>query len=199
MKLIKYGFGFFVLLLVLISVTTKQTPESQPKPEPEIPFNQMTPAQHLAKAKSIMQVEDPLSLPKEQLDEATRHMTAIPDSAPESKEAIALQKQSLEAAKGKYLEKVRRKYTNDLEVLLRDQGFDIVVTELGDQLILANDLFNDEGNRVEFLATIRRIRDKQGLCEAGFRRVALSGSGMFSGTHIYSLGCRESKKAKTKE
>jgi hypothetical protein len=59
----------------------------------------MTPAQHLAKAKSIMQVEDPLKLSNEQLDEATRHLTAIPDSAPESAEAIAFQKQSLEAAK----------------------------------------------------------------------------------------------------
>jgi hypothetical protein len=46
-----------------------------------------------------MQVEDPLKLSNEQLDEATRHLTAIPDSAPESAEAIAFQKQSLEAAK----------------------------------------------------------------------------------------------------
>jgi hypothetical protein len=198
-KLIKYGFGIFVVVLILNSVMTRQNPEPQKQPEPEIPFDRMTPAQHLAKAKSIMQVEDPSALPKDQLDEATRQMSAIPDSSPESKEAIAFQKQTLEAAKQKYLEKVRQKYTNDMETLLRDQGFDAVVTELGDQLILSNDLFKDEGNRVQFLPSIRRIANSQGLCEAGFRRVALSGSGVFSGTHIYSLNCRASKKAKTGE
>ena len=199
MKLIKYGFGIFIALSILISVTTKQSPEEPKKAEPEIPFDRMTPAQHLAKAKTIMQVDNPLKLSKEQTDEAGRHMTAIPDSAPESKEAIAFQQQSLQAANQKYLEKVRRKYTNDLEVLLRDQGFDIVVTELGDQLILANDLFKDESNRVQFLATIRRVRDSQGLCDVGFRRVALKGEGMFTGINTYSLGCRSSKKKKAGE
>jgi hypothetical protein len=196
MKLIKYGFGAFILCLIVISVATRQGPEDQKKPEPEVPFDRMTPAQHLAKGKSIMQVEDPLKLSKDQLDEATRHFSAIPDTAPEAAEAMAFQKQSLEAAKEKYLEKVRRKYTNDLEASLREQGFDIVVTELGDQLILANDLFKDEANRVQFLATIRKIRDSQGLCDAGFRRVAIGGSGVFAGTHIYSLGCKPPKKGK---
>jgi hypothetical protein len=193
MKLIKYGLGLFIVCLIVISVATRQGPEEQKKREPEVPFDRMTPAQHLAKAKSIMQVEDPSNLSKDQLDEATRHFSAIPDSAPESAEAIAFQKQSLEAAKEKYLEKVRQKYANDLQAMLQDQGFDTVVTDLGDQLILANDLFKDESNRVQILATIRKIRDSQGLCDAGFRRVALSGSGLFSGTHIYSLGCKARK------
>lgn len=190
MKLIKYGFGVFIVCLIIITVATRQGPEDRKTPEPEVPFDRMTRAQHLAKAKSIMQVEDPLKLSKDQRDEATRHFSAIPDTAPEAAEAMAFQKQSLEAAKEKYLEKVRRKYTNDLEASLREQGFDIVVTELGDQLILANDLFKDEANRVQFLATIRKLRDSQGLCDAGFRRVAIGGSGVFAGTHIYSLGCR---------
>jgi len=164
------------------------------KPEPEIPFDRMTPAQHLEKAKSIMKSEDPLNLSQEQIQEATRHLSAIPVSAPESAGAIAFEKQSIEAAKQKYLEKVRQKYTNDLQALLREQGFDIVVTELGDQLILASDLFKDEANRVQFLATIRKIRDSQSLCDVGFRRVALGGSGVFAGTHIYSLGCRSTPK-----
>ncbi|MGA2771671.1 MAG: hypothetical protein ABSG26_12735 [Bryobacteraceae bacterium] len=194
MKVIKYGFGLFIVCLIVISVATRQGPEEQKKPEPEVPFDRMTPAQHLAKAKSIMQVEDPSNLSKDQLDEATRHFRAIPDSTPESAEALASQRQSLEAATKKYLEKVREKYANDLEAVLRDQGLDTVVTELGDQLILASDLFNDESNRVQILASIRnKMRDSQGLCDLGFRRVALSGSGMFSGTHIYSLGCKTRK------
>jgi hypothetical protein len=194
MKLIKYGFGIFIVCLIVISVATRRGPEEQKTPEPEVPFDQMTPAQHLAKAKSIMQVEDPSKLSRDQLDEATRHFSAIPDTAPEAAEAMAFQKQSLEAAKEKYLEKVRQKYTNDLEASLREQGLEIVVTELGDQLILANDLFKDEANRVQFLATIRNMRGLQGLCDAGFRRVAIGGSGVFAETHIYSLGCRSSKK-----
>lgn len=199
MKIIKYGFWIFVVLMILVSLTTKDKPQEQKKSEPTIPFESMTPAQHLAKAKAIMQVDDPLKLSKDEIDEATRHMSAIPDSAPESKEAIAFQKQSLGAAKQKYLERVRQKYTNDLEALLRDQGFDIVVTELGDQLILSNDLFKDELNRVQFPATIRRIRDKQGLCNVGFRRVALSGRGLMSGSYTYSLGCKATDKAKAEE
>jgi len=181
-------------LIVISVVTTRQRPEDQKRPEPEVPFDHMTPSQHLAKAKSIMQVEDPTKLSKDQLDEATRHFSAIPGTAPEAAEAVAFQKQSLEAAQEKYLEKVRQKYTNDLEASLREQGFDIVVTELGDQLILANDLFKDEVNRVQFLATIRKSKDSQGLCDAGFRRVAIGSSGVFAGTHIYSLGCRSSPK-----
>ena len=84
MKVIKYGFGLFIVCLIVISVATRQGPEEQKKPEPEVPFDRMTPAQHLAKAKSIMQVEDPSNLSKDQLDEATRHFRAIPDSTPES-------------------------------------------------------------------------------------------------------------------
>jgi soluble cytochrome b562 len=198
MKL-KYGIWIFIALLILISVVTHQTPQEQKKPEPTIPFESMTPAQHLARAKSIMQVDDPLSLSKEQRDEANRHMSAIPDSAPESKEAIDLMKRSVEAAKQQYLEKVRRKYTNDLQSLLQDEGFDIVVTELGDQLIMANDMFTDESNRVQFLATIRKVRDAQHLCDVGFRRVALSGRGMLAENHTYSLGCKSSRKMKSGE
>jgi hypothetical protein len=184
-----------VTLLIVATEVTKQSPQEQKHPEPEIPFDRMTPAQHLEKAKTIMNSEDPLKLTQYQIQEATRHIGAIPDSAPESAEAITLSKHSIEAAKQKYLERVRQQYTHELESRLRQQGFDIVVTQLGDQLILADDLFKDETNRIQFLATIRKSRDAQGLCDVGFRQVALSGRGVLAGSNTYSLGCKPKKKA----
>jgi soluble cytochrome b562 len=190
---VKYLFGIGVAIAILVGVASRQSPETeQNKPEPaEMPFDRMTPAQHLAKAKAILTTDDPLNLSKDQTDEAFRNIKAIPESAPEASEAIALENRSVQAAKEKLQEKLRGKYTYDLEATFRDGGFDIVITDLGDQLILANDLLNDEGNRVQVLATIRK--DTQGLCELGFRRVALGGRGVLAGTHIYSLGCRSKK------
>jgi hypothetical protein len=69
-----------------------------------------------------MQVEDLSKLSKDQLDEATRHFSASPDTAPEAAEAMAFQKQSLEAVKEKYLGEVRQKYTNDLEPHSENRG-----------------------------------------------------------------------------
>jgi hypothetical protein len=196
MKQTLLWFGLAVItLLVVATMTTKQSPQEQKKPEPEIPFDRMTPAQHLEKAKAIMKLADPLNLTQGQLQEATRHIGAIPDSAPESAEAIDLAKHSIEAARQQYSERVRQKYTHDLESILREEGLDVVVTQLGDQLILADDLFKDETNRVQVLATLRKLRDSQGLCDVGFRQVALSGRGVLAGTHIFSLGCKSKKKA----
>ena len=154
----------------------------------EVPFDSLTPAQHLAKAKAILATDDPSNLSQDQTDEAFRHIKAIPENTPEALEAIALENQSVKTAREKLLQKARRKYTNDLENTFRDGGVDVVITELGDQLILANDLLKEEGNRVQVLATIRK--DTDGLCQLGFRRVALGGKGMLDGTHIFSLGCR---------
>jgi hypothetical protein len=201
MKLIKYGFGGFLVCLIVIFMATRQVPEDpatrqvpevpedQKKPEPEVPFDRMTPAQHLAKGKSLMQVEDLSKLSKD-LDEATRHFKAIPAKAPEATEAVAFQKQALKALTEQYMRKARRKYANDLEVELSGQGFDVSVISaedrLGPTLSLANDLFNDESLRLQYVVPLK----KRGLCNMGFRRVALGGSGLFSGMHDYSLGCR---------
>ncbi len=196
MQLIKYGFGVVAVLLVwLLLATTQQSRQTQTKAEPEIPFDQMTPSQHLARARSIMQVEDPLELSKDQIEQASRHLLAIPESAPESKEAVAFQKESLEAARTKFLERLRGNYAAQLQAQLREQGFDIVVTELGDRLIIADDLFKDEVNRIQFLANTRKManaKGRQGLCDMGFRRVTIGPRGLLSDTYDYSLGCKAS-------
>ena len=197
-------FGYIVLSVLILLVLrgfvgSNSTHEDAAKEavktesQPEIPFDRMTPSQHLEKAKAVMTTDDPLKLSPDQIKEATRHLSAIPDKAPEAAETLTLQKQWVDATKEKYLGKVRQKYTNDLETLLKEKGFDVVVTELGDQLILGDDLFKDEANRVEFLGTIRQMRDSQGLCAMGFRRVAIGGRGMFADNSIYSLGCRPKK------
>jgi hypothetical protein len=46
---------------------------------------------------------------------------------------------------------------------------------------------------VEFLTTIRKIRDAQGLCDVGFRRAALGEKGSLAGTHVYALDCKAKK------
>jgi hypothetical protein len=181
------------VLALMLTLSACGSGSQSSKPQTEIPFDRMTPAQHLAKAKEIMTAEDPSRVSQDQIKEATRHLSAIPDTAPEHTEAVALRQQSTEAGKEKSLETVRRKYTNDLEKALRQQGFDFVVAELGDQLILENALLKDEDNRVEFLTTIRKIRDAQGLCDVGFRRAALGEKGSLSGTHVYSLDCKAKK------
>ena len=197
--------GILAIVLVMMSIAGSKAntarmsvPEKQTKAEPEVSFDRMTPAQHLAKAKAVMATNDPLSLTTGQIEEASRHLKAIPASAPESAEAVAFEEQSLEAMNQRYLEKVRAKYANDVETLLRGKGFDIVVTENGDELILASDLFTDEANRVYFLGTVRALKNSKNFCAMGFRRVSLSSSGFFSGTHVYSLGCK-APKGKTAE
>ncbi len=142
--------------------------------EPVIPFDHMTPAQHLEKAKSIMKSDNVLAIPQDQLKEAERHLSAIPKSAPESVEAIALERHAIEGAEDKVRERVRQNYTSELETSLREKGFDIVVTEVGDQLIVASDLLKDDSGRIQFLASIRKDRDAAGLCNMGFRRVTVS-------------------------
>lgn len=174
------------------------------KQRQEEAFRQLSPKEHLDKARLLLQVGSP----QPSINEGLKNLDAIPTSAPEFTDGKLLRRQfdaakkktdeeqariqataAFETDKQKYLKTARKKYTNDLEALLREQGFDAVVTELGDTLIVANDLFKDEGNRVQFLASIRG-KNSQGLCQVGFRRVALGGTGVFAGTHSYSLECR---------
>ncbi len=98
------------------------------------------------------------------------------------------EKEAEEAATQKLLERKREQYANALHASLREQGYDITVTELGDRLILAADFFKDTSTRVQFLALIRKSNAE--LCKMGFRAVNLSGSGFFSGGDNYSLGCK---------
>ncbi len=182
--------AFLAALSFLLILASCANENAGVKPEQELPFDRMTPAQHLQKAKDIVGSNGPSGLSNDQIQNATRHLSAIPDKAPEAVEALALQKQWVQAAQEEYLEKTRQSYTNTLETKLKEQGLDIVVTEVGDQLILADDLFKEEANRVQFLSTIRKIRDTQGLCQMGFRRVALGGNGVLADSHIYSLECR---------
>jgi len=185
-----------VILLLLLMLACNQSvtpPPEQSVTSPavqEIPFDQMTPAQHLEKAKSILNSEGILQLSQDQLQEVTRHFNAIPKSSPEAAAAMTLQKQAIEAAQTKYLERVRQKYASDLEASLTAQGFDIVVTQLGDQLIVASDLLKDDAGRIQFLASIRSPKDRQNLCAMGFRQVVIGASGLFAGNHNYSLNCK---------
>lgn len=185
-----------VIVLVWIAMHTQNAappPQSAAPPvvasaaEQETPFDQMTAAQHLEKAKSILQ-GGILSLSQDQSKELDRHFAAIPKSAPESAEAKKLQKQAIEDAKEKYLERARAVYASKLEAQLQSQGFDITVTQLEDQLIVSCDLLKDDSGRLQFLSSIRNNR--KDFCNMGFRRAVLSANGVFSGTHTYSLDCK---------
>ena len=94
-----------IVLTVIALMLTLIACDHSSNPEAEIPFDRMTPAQHLEKAKSIINSQDPLELSQGQISEAARHLSAIPASAPESAKAMAFEKQSFEAVKEKYLEK----------------------------------------------------------------------------------------------
>jgi hypothetical protein len=98
------------------------------------------------------------------------------------------EKEAEEAATQKILERSREQYANALHASLREQGYEITVTELGDKLILAADLFRDTTTRVQFLSLIRK--SNADLCKMGFREVHLTGNGLFSSGQNYSLGCR---------
>jgi hypothetical protein len=98
------------------------------------------------------------------------------------------EKEVEESAKQKILERSREQYANALHASLREQGYDITVTELGDKLILAADLFKDTRTRVQFLSRIRK--SNADLCKMGFRAVNIGGSGLFSSSENYSLGCK---------
>jgi soluble cytochrome b562 len=181
-----------VFLLLLSLIACNQT--APPPPAPEIPFSQMTPAQHLEKARSILTSGNIVELSDDQMQDATRHLKAIPKSAPEAAAAMTLEKHSIDAAQAKLLERVRQKYASDLEATLTAQGFDIVVTQLGDQLIVASDVLKDDAGRIQFLASIRSGKEGQGLCNMGFRRVVISASGVLAENHTYSLNCKSSGK-----
>lgn len=84
---------------------------------------------------------------------------------------------------------MREQYANSLHALLRDEGYDIVVTELGDKLILAADFFEDTSTRVQFLQLVRH--SNSGLCNIGFRRVDIGKKGFFTSSETYSLNCPE--------
>lgn len=73
------------------------------------------------------------------------------------------------------------------------QGFDIVVTELGDQLIVASDVLKDDAGRTQFLASIRSGKEGQGLCNMGFRRLVISAGGILAENHNYSLNCKAAR------
>ena len=183
-------FPLFVLIVFLspLSLTSCNVGPA-PATAPVVLFEQMTPAQHLAKAKAIMQADDTSQIPQDQLQEVDRHIDAIPKSALEYAEGVAFKQQIISDAQAKLRKRVRQKYTGDLEASMRAQGFNIVVTEVEDQLIVSSDLLKDDEGRVQFLSAIRKNRDKQGLCSMGFRRVALSAAALLAGNHIYSLGC----------
>jgi hypothetical protein len=84
---------------------------------------------------------------------------------------------------------MREQYANNLHALLRDKGYDIVVTELGDKLILADDLFEDTSTRVQFLDLLRK--SNTALCNMGFRRLDIGKKGFFTSSDTYSLNCAE--------
>jgi hypothetical protein len=90
---------------------------------------------------------------------------------------------------------MREQYANSLHALLRDKGYDIVVTELGDELILAADLFEDTSTRVQFLELVRH--SNSGLCNMGFRRVDIGKKGFFASSETYSLNCPETADERT--
>ena len=176
------------ILRKLYSIPSQSTASATPTVAAlEIPFDQMTPAQHLERARSILQ-DGVLGLSEDQAQELDRHFSAIPKSTPEAAEARMLQKQSIDAAKGKYLERVRAKYASTLEAQLQSQGFDIVVTHLSDKLIVSSDVLKDDAGRIQFLAAVRNSR--KDFCNMGYRRVVLSANGVFAGNHTYSLNCK---------
>jgi len=191
---------FLVFLIVSVVVIWAIIPNSDSTGGPSqpsassVPFAQMTPAQHLAAATAILEVDNPLEIPKEKTDEAFHHINAIPDNSPESKEAAKLMRHSLESSKDAYFARVREKYASDLEKKLTHAGFDSVATVSMDKLVLSSDLFNDEANRVHILGTLRSSSNAHDLCDMGFRNLTLTGRGILSGMHTYSLDCRDQSK-----
>ena len=173
-----------VLFLALLNGCDRGTQKT------EIAFDQMTPAQHLEKAKSIMRVDDLSTIAQDEATEADRHLQAIPATVPESREAAALETQLIEAQHKKLALLIRQNYARDLEKSLQAKGYDIIVTQLGDELIVASDMLSSEAARVQYLASIRK---NKGLCDMGFRRVSLSERSLSADNHSYPLSCRTPK------
>lgn len=73
-----------------------------------------------------------------------------PKSEAEKREEVA------EAAKQNLLCSARGRYVSQIQASLRNEGFEISVTDFGEKLIFASDVISDTSTRVQFLSLIRK-------------------------------------------
>jgi len=98
------GYCFIVLMIIYIialvvrhpATSSERVQDTVSADQADVPFERMTPAQHLAKAKSIVRSAHLWKLSKDQIDEAGRNFKAIPSTVPEATEASAFLNQTID-------------------------------------------------------------------------------------------------------
>jgi hypothetical protein len=164
-------------------------------------FNTMTPAQHLAAAKNVLENSDSDSKNEFSWDEGLRHARAVPTNSPEASEAseIAANLESrLEVVRQPRAAAQRAKIAwasaiRELQNQLRDLGYDIRVAKSNkaDEIVIMSKDFSDTENRVKFLTFIRGRNSPAGnVCLLGFQTIRLESTIPFLGfSQPYSLDC----------
>jgi hypothetical protein len=167
-------------------------------------FNAMTPSQHLSRAKTAMERTDVAEWAY-----ALRHIRAVPPNSPEAVEATAIATEldaRLEAfrranaagaaeakAAAAQAKSARASAVRELQVRLKDLGYDLTVAEAGspDEVAITSNDFDDTDHRVGFLSFMRgRNSPAVGACVVGFQSVRLKSSDFFFGfSESYPLDC----------
>lgn len=206
MRLAKYALGILAVAAILIAVTAWRLPkwpmarsvfdlaergaraqaEFLKWPTARSRFDLMTPAQHLAEVKSILQVEDPAGLSADKVDEVGRHIGAIPGSAPESAEAVALGMRLLEK---QALHRRRQHYIDDLREEFRGEGVDAFISDVKGELRFISPMFDSGPGSALFVRGFSGAENRKNLCIMGFKSYSFNGE-------TYSLGCPETKEEK---
>jgi hypothetical protein len=164
-------------------------------------FNTMTPAQHLAEAKNVLEKSDSDSKNEFSWDEALRHARAVPTNSPEASEAseiaanlesrLEIVRQPRAAAQQAKI--AQASTIRELQNQLRDLGYDIRVAKSNkaDEIVITSKDFSDTENRVKFLAFIRGRSSPAGnACLLGFQTIRLESTIPFLGfSEQYSLDC----------
>ena len=149
-------------------------------------FEAMTPAQHLAEARSAL-------VGPSSIDVAREHLSAIPPTSPEAAEATLVLKEVDARQKAfddqdaadraeKVAKDARQKEEIDtrssrallVQISLRDLGYDFAVSpsETAGEVVITSSEFDDTDHRVQFLAFLRSKKSPVlGLCFGGFARV----------------------------
>jgi hypothetical protein len=89
----------------------------------------------------------------------------------------------------------REKYISDMHDLFFDNGFDASIRDDNGQLVITSDTFKLKTDRDYIMRQTFPAATRRKFCEIGFKTVNLR-SGVFSDSHVYSMGCPETKEEK---
>jgi hypothetical protein len=202
-------------------ITQQAATEAEQKRSQQLAFAQLSPKQHLDKARALLKVGgigkeviDTAQVSKDDGVEALAHLSAINASAPEFAEAQRLRKDYEAAQKRQDEENTRseaaaakkqsmddaavssrKAYAQALQRELSGSGIDITIwvsDSQPDELVMNSDLFKDTDNRVYFIQhTLPASRHN--LCALGINQVRLIRGGIFSLGDSYSIGCPKAR------